>query len=154
MADAIEVYYQAYHKLPKYDDMGPDRQRFIQIFVAIYATRHHQKIANDNSPGSMGLKDESMLDTDIIAALGDLHKESKNFAKLNKPELSTLDQAYKVLFSISMVIGYPFRILFEACCSRSGLVRYTGLSSDEEGNHSLIDKSVSPSDGNLTLKNK
>lgn len=121
MADAIELYYHRYQKLPQYDDMPSNRNHFIAIFVEIYKTRHHHKVANDNSPGSMGIKDEHMLDQDIVAALNAdpldaRHTESKHLAKLNKSELSTLYKAFQAVMNFGMMLKCQLVELWQFIC--------------------------------------
>ncbi len=121
MADAIEIYHQLYQALPQYDDNPQNRQRFVDVFVAIYRTRHHHKVANDNSPGSMGIKDEYMLDDDIVAALNAdpndaRHTESKQLSKLNKSELSALNNVFEAVMYTGMVLGYPLVELWKGIC--------------------------------------
>lgn len=152
MADTIEIYYQLYQALPEYDDIPSNRQRFIAIFVEIYKTRHHHKVANDNSPGSMGIKDEYMLDQDIVAALNAdpndaRHTESKQLAKLNKSELSALNKAFQAVIYIGMVLGYPLIELWKGICfaasktysfatQQSESDAYSRIQSDEESSRS------------------
>jgi hypothetical protein len=121
MADAIEIYHQLYETLPQYDDAPQNRQKFVKVFVEIYRTRHHHKVANDNSPGSMGIKDEYMLDQDIVAALNAdptdaRHTESKQLAKLNKSELSALNNVFKDVMYTGMVLGYSLVELWKGIC--------------------------------------
>ncbi len=89
MADAIDIYVRtdSAGELPQFDEQdSAKRARFIGIFRAIFDSQHHQLIANDNSPGSQGIKDGGALDPDIIEALGDSYTVGKKLAGLNKPK--------------------------------------------------------------------
>lgn len=125
MADAIDLYYTQYGQLPEYDADVQDRANFVALFVEIYKTRHHQAVANDNSPGSLGIKDENMLDQDIVSALnadssGPLHAQSKHLAKLNKAEdLSLLYKAFRALMYLGMLLGSPLVALWQCICSKA-----------------------------------
>lgn len=123
MADAIALFATLYGQLPQYDAPQEDRQKLVDLFVAIYKTRHHHAVANNNSPGSMGIKDEYMLDQDIINALnadntGPLHTQSKHLAKLNKAEdLSTLYKVFRSVMYLGMLLGCPLVTVWQCICS-------------------------------------
>ena len=92
-------------ELPAFDNEGSERARLVDIFCELYASGHQLLIAHDNSPGSAGIKDEGILDADMIAALQrmqfnplsdslapinpkdarGLYAQSKQVAEFNKP---------------------------------------------------------------------
>ena len=105
MADAIDVYVRIYGECPQYDeDDIAKRKQFIDIFKAIFDSQHHQLIANDNSPGSQGIKDEGMLDKDIIESLGQTYSLGKKIADLNKPK-SFFQKNSKLIFRSLLFLG-------------------------------------------------
>jgi hypothetical protein len=83
MADAMEVYYACYQKFPSYNDEGQDRQNFVTICADLYKSGHQLLIAHDNSPGSPGIKDDDLLDKDLVLALGDFYSTSEAVANNN-----------------------------------------------------------------------
>lgn len=105
MADAIDIYVRIHGEYPQYDESNEDkRKQFIDIFKAIFDSQHHQIIANDNSPGSQGIKDEGMLDSDIIERLGESYTLGKKIADLNKPK-SFFQKNSKIIFRTLLVLG-------------------------------------------------
>lgn len=82
MADAMLIYLEECQalglpaRIPAYDDQGPERQRFVEIFCQLYASAHQLLLAHDNSLGAAGIKDEHVLDHDMIAKLQSMHKEA------------------------------------------------------------------------------
>jgi hypothetical protein len=105
MADAIDIYVRIYGEFPKYDENNlAKREQFINIFKAIFDSQHHQLIANDNSPGSQGIKDEGMLDEDIIESLGQTYTLGKKIADLNKPK-SFFQKNSKIIFRSLLFLG-------------------------------------------------
>ena len=105
MADAIDIYVRIYGECPQYDeDDFAKRKQFIDIFKAIFDSQHHQLIANDNSPGSQGIKDEGMLDEDIIESLGQTYSLGKKIADLNKPK-SFFQNNSKLIFRSLLFLG-------------------------------------------------
>lgn len=54
--DAIEIYYQRYSEIPKCNDTGLNRNRFIELYTDLYLSYHHQVNAGQNAPGSEGIK--------------------------------------------------------------------------------------------------
>ena len=105
MADAIDIYVRIYGECPKYDENDlAKRKKFLDIFKAIFDSQHHQLIANDNSPGSQGIKDEGMLDEDIIESLGQTYTLGKKIADLNKPK-SFFQKNSKIIFRSLLFLG-------------------------------------------------
>ena len=105
MADAIDIYVRIYGECPKYDEnVLAKRNQFLDIFKAIFDSQHHQLIANDNSPGSQGIKDEGMLDDDIIKRLGQTYSHGKKIADLNKPK-SFFQKNSKIIFRSLLFLG-------------------------------------------------
>lgn len=105
MADAIDIYVRIYGEYPAYDESDAvKRNHFIDIFKAIFDSQHHQLIANDNSPGSQGIKDEGMLDSDIIEHLGETYTLGKKIADLNKPK-SFFQKNRKIIFRSLLVLS-------------------------------------------------
>ena len=105
MADAIDIYVRIYGECPKYDENdSAKRKQFLDIFKAIFDSQHHQSIANDNSPGSQGIKDEGMLDDDIIQSLGQTYSDGKKIADLNKPK-SFFQKNSKLIFRSLLFLG-------------------------------------------------
>ena len=105
MADAIDIYTRAYAQIPRYDETDEiKRQHFIHIFKAIFDSQHHQLIASDNSPGSQGIKDEGMLDSDIAKSLGETYTLGKNIAGLNKPK-SFFEKNQNILLGTLLFLG-------------------------------------------------
>ena len=94
MADAMMIYHAKNETFPNCSDTDPERQNFIDIFVALYNRGHQLSGAHDNSPGSAGIKDEGILDKDIKEALGESYRESKEIADFNKPQ-SFFDKHHK-----------------------------------------------------------
>lgn len=91
---AMTVYFEQYHELPSFSDSGENRQRFIDIFVALFNTMKSHEAAAANTPGSFGLKDDAkMLCKDISEALGSAYTLSNKRAAINKPPLFTADEA-------------------------------------------------------------
>ena len=94
--DAMRVYYHTHnHRLPSYDDIGKDRDDFVNIFAKIFRDLKAQESAALNTPGSFGLKDEygykklvsleSVLCKDIAKALNVDYAQSNVRAGWNKP---------------------------------------------------------------------
>ncbi len=105
MADAIDIYVRIYGECPQYDENDTTkRKQFLDIFKAIFDSQHHQLIANDNSPGSQGIKDEGMLDEDIIESLGQTYSLGKKIADLNKPK-SFFQKNSKIIFRSLLFLG-------------------------------------------------
>jgi len=105
MADAIDIYVRIYGECPQYDENDTvKRKQFLDIFKAIFDSQHHQLIANDNSPGSQGIKDEGMLDEDIIESLGKNYTLGKKIADLNKPK-SFFQKNSKIIFRSLLFLG-------------------------------------------------
>lgn len=98
MADAMLIYCTEEiavgnpPQFPRPNDIGVQRKRFVDIFCELYASGHQLLVAHDNSPGSTGIKDEGILDKDIIAQLNRMqtippiekHPELKHNPKPNK----------------------------------------------------------------------
>ncbi len=107
MAQAMNIYFEAKGELPKFDDTGAARSQFVNIFADLFKSEHHQQSAALNSPGSCGLKDEGILDQDILTALGDYYKEQKIMAALNKPGsfYEKHQSKTKWIYAISLAIG-------------------------------------------------
>jgi hypothetical protein len=92
--DAMHIYFSRYGELPQYEDDAFKRGLFCEIFADLYYTRHQQFNAQENAPGSMGLKGvHKSLPDDLKAAINsrfpgqsdhDL-EECNHFANLNKP---------------------------------------------------------------------
>ena len=105
MADAIDIYVRIYGECPEYDESDTTKRRqFLDIFKDIFDSQHHQLIASDNSPGSQGIKDEGMLDEDIIESLGQTYSLGKKIADLNKPK-SFFQKNSKIIFRSLLFLG-------------------------------------------------
>jgi hypothetical protein len=75
--NSMRIYFQEHHKLPKFNDTGQNRENFIQIFCTLFNSMKAQEAAAANTPGSFGIKDTAkMLESDIVAALGNSYKYS------------------------------------------------------------------------------
>ncbi len=69
--DACEIYFKKYHRWPSYNDVGRQREQFVEIFVQIYLTQHHDKSAALNAPGASAIKTPQVyLAVDIVTAIG------------------------------------------------------------------------------------
>ena len=84
-ADAILIYFEVYKEFPAYDDIDEKRSNFLRICQQLYTNGHHIMIAHHNAPGSLGLKDEGIMDSDLKQLLGDAYVVSKQNADLNNP---------------------------------------------------------------------
>lgn len=92
--NAMLIYFEKYQKLPGFDDGGADRKKFIAIFVRLFNSLKAQEAAANNTPGSLGLKDDAkMLCKDIVKELGITYEESNNRAAINKPSTFMDDEA-------------------------------------------------------------
>lgn len=112
MADAIMIYLRErlalgeIPRIPAFNDTGKERERLVEIFCQLYASGHQLLLAHDNSLGAVGIKDEGILDRDIIEKLQSMQKQrqanqapvaiskndtrgifgqSRGLAELNKP---------------------------------------------------------------------
>lgn len=90
IADAMLVYHAIHGEVPQFNDTGLARENFIQIIKKLFASGVYSDVAAFHSPGSQGLKDESILPGDIKKALGENYKNSKLMASWNKPKLGWL----------------------------------------------------------------
>lgn len=102
--DAMELYYQRYHDLPKYDDSKNNRKNFVDIFTDIYLSRHQHVNAGQNAPGAEGVKTPAQyLPKDIQEAIKKksghptILKESDRLASNNEFQ-KVLRQADDTLF--------------------------------------------------------
>lgn len=90
--DAMLIYYSLYKKLPDYYDSTEDREKFVNIFVDLYFTRHQHTIADQNAPGSNGIKNvggyAGILPADIVKAIEKRMEDeiefTEKYAGLNK----------------------------------------------------------------------
>ncbi len=115
MADAMLVYLAEQEArgiinpvFPGINDTGVKRERFVKIFCELYASGHQLLIAHDNSPGSPGIKDEGILDKDIIKELqrmGDVYAQSKKLADSNKPGSFWKKHRSKMLIGLGVLVG-------------------------------------------------
>ncbi len=112
MADAMLIYMIEQktlgnsYRVPSFTDGNPDRARFVEIFCQLYASGHQLLVAHDNSPGSSGIKDEKILEPDMIAKLkemGNTYAQSKQLADFNKP--GTKYQKYRAYYRAGAFLG-------------------------------------------------
>ncbi len=85
--DAMYDYFSRYGELPHYEDNTVKRNNFCRIFSELYFTRHQQQNAQENAPGSLGLKGvHKSLPDDLKEIIGIKELENCNhYADLNKP---------------------------------------------------------------------
>ena len=95
--DAMLIYQSRYGSLPRYDDQGAARERFVEICVELYMSRHQHEIASQNSPGACGLKElKNILPKDIREAIGEKElSEANKYGSLNKVNTRLLDDKEK-----------------------------------------------------------
>lgn len=113
LAEAMLIYYVKNKTFPSCDaaEGSPERNDFVQIIYNIYRSGHHSDEAGYNSPGSGGIKDEKMLDMDIVRALDDqaikYYILSKEIANFNKPKTNfdKFKKPCKVGFAALALIG-------------------------------------------------
>lgn len=69
--DAMELYHHWYGNWPLYNDVeNSSRAAFVDIFAHLYISRHHQRSASLNAPGSEGIKTPTMyLPIDITTSI-------------------------------------------------------------------------------------
>lgn len=102
-ADAMLVFYHAYGVFPVYADQGIERQNFLNICKTLFDSGHILKVINQNLVGCTGLKDEGILDKDLIDALGDNYKMTKLIANLSEP-VTFLEKYRLVIFKALIVV--------------------------------------------------
>lgn len=73
--DAMRLYWLLYKRIPKHNDSGLDRTRFVDLFVELYFTFHQHTSAGLNAPQADGIKMNRYLAADIVAAI---EERSKN----------------------------------------------------------------------------
>ncbi|MDR3491134.1 MAG: hypothetical protein P4M12_03705 [Gammaproteobacteria bacterium] len=89
--NAMKIYYETSEppkKLPRINDTGDDRKRFVEIFVNLFNSMKIQEAAAANTPGSFGVKEEyffRIMCLDIGSALSKSFVESSKRAAWNKP---------------------------------------------------------------------
>ncbi len=107
MADAMLIYYAekvARGETPSFpapDAVGPERDHFVEIFCELYASGHQLLVAHDNGPGCAGIKDEKILDKDIIAKLESMQRKAKAEAK--PEDVLGVDESKKIQKTTSNV---------------------------------------------------
>lgn len=107
-ADAILIYFAKFKKFPRYNDQESDRGFFIQICCDLYRSGHQLKVADANSPGSSGAKDDGTLDKDVLEALGKDYALSAEMAEFNKAGnfyIKYVQKPFLVLSALSIVAG-------------------------------------------------
>ncbi|HVY53036.1 MAG TPA: hypothetical protein VHA13_00770, partial [Gammaproteobacteria bacterium] len=88
IADDMLIYGAETGTSPDFGEKDAERERFLNIFLELYSSGHQLMIAHFNSPGSPGIKDEGILDKDIINKLQEPNKVydlSRQVAEFNKP---------------------------------------------------------------------
>ncbi len=118
MSDAMLVYYAKYKTFPSCDapDGSLERNNFIESVCNIYKSGHHSDAAGFQSPGAGGVKDEKMLDKDIVAALNKgstkFYALSKEIANFNKPKTNfdKFKKPCKIGFAILALIGISITV--------------------------------------------
>lgn len=97
---SILAYSKTFGVLPRYNDQGQSRSRFIDIFKRLFNSQRSQELAAWNTPGSLGLKDTAkMLCLDIAKSLGYDYSRSNQLANMNKPTViknDELDEAKEI----------------------------------------------------------
>jgi|GEM_PF-6075864 len=106
--DTMLVYQSRYGYLPKYNDSGIARENFVNIFVELYFSMHHQEVASQNALGAEGIKElEGLLPQDIKDAIkrkqgenalleanlfGGLNKVNNKLLRSNKQKQLLMDE--------------------------------------------------------------
>ncbi len=89
--DAMLVYYALYGMFPRHSDKKDSdaRKNFVDIFVKLYFTYLHHDMADQNAPGSFGIKSiEGILPKDILSAIKEKDPQeienNKKYSSLNR----------------------------------------------------------------------
>ncbi|MBN9231195.1 MAG: hypothetical protein BGO90_04840 [Legionella sp. 40-6] len=103
ITDAIFLFYLVYNRWPKLHDKSADRNNFIEIFVSLYLTGHHQHHAGQNAPGSEGIKTpDNYLARDIISKLtskknNSSHSSESRYSVKDEDRLASNNEVKKIV---------------------------------------------------------
>ena len=152
-ADALLIFYAEqqseqgddYANFPPFEAHAQSREhrRYVEIFCELYASAHQLLIAHDNSPGSAGIKDEGILDPDIVAKLQSMRKPrqdqisnesksspvakldkhdtrglyaaSRQIAEFNKPGTFWQKHGKEIKRGVMVAVGIIATVIFGAC---------------------------------------
>lgn len=70
-SDAMQIYYEIYNEWPQFNEFNKDKRgNFVDIVSDLYVTRHAHEFADENAPGTEGIKTpENYYPADIAAAI-------------------------------------------------------------------------------------
>jgi hypothetical protein len=112
-ADAMLIYFEVYGEFPSYNDTGEKRANFLKICEQLYVAGHHMMIAHHNAPGSLGLKDEGIMDSDLKHYLGESYCISKQNADLNNP-YTFIEKYWSTIRNITIAIAVTSAVVASA----------------------------------------
>ncbi|MCE3045529.1 hypothetical protein [Legionella sp. 16cNR16C] len=77
--DAMQIYYELYGEWPQFNEFGVKRDNFVDIVSDLYVDRHAHEFADENAPGTEGIKTPAnYFPRDIALAIEEKMKPFEN----------------------------------------------------------------------------